>query len=219
MGQGARRSAALEMAKVRAAAAGGAPQVNPVFANHFARHQVARATPLNWPPMGTAQDALAILQATHDLRYLPMRVEQPAYITMPAQGQAFQTPQSSAALTQPAVGSDLVVATYVCPPGRNGVIHYIGNSIAIGGFTDGSGTLSWRLDMNGSTYQGFNGQFFSVSMSAPQDFTASPIRIFENQVVQLILTNNSLVAGPGIVQGFFRGYVYPINLERQEPGF
>ena len=52
-------------------------------------------------------------------------------------------------------------------------------------------------------------------MAQPANYAASPIRIFENDVVQLLLRNVSFVAGPVTVMGLLRGYDWSIQEETE----
>lgn len=194
-------------------------QVNAALYTVETRHREREQLSRHWPPRSTQSQALALKQAQFDLRFLPARVELPPHNQMPAAGTEFTEPNRTS-LTQPAVGSDLVVVSFQVPPSRNGVIHKISNQAAVGGFVDGSGALAWRIDINGLSYSGFNNILATIgTMSNPAEYDNDPIRIFENEVVQLILHNNSLAAGPGIVQGMLRGYYYPVALEREAVAF
>ena len=50
-------------------------------------------------------------------------------------------------------------------------------------------------------------------MSSPGDRTKNPIRVFENQLVELILRNISVIFANQPLLGLFTGYFYPIGIE------
>lgn len=150
----------------------------------------------------------------------PTYTAPPPWLSMPASGQAYRRDNSTVQLTVlnlPVLGAEVTVVTFVVPPGRNGVIQWVANSLNAPGFTDGLGDIIWRLEADGAAFQGFNNVLASASMQTPWNFTANPMRIFEGQTITLILANVNLVGGPGvgIVQGFLSGYFYPTSLEAQ----
>jgi len=218
-GSTASRTARLEQARISMAARRGLPDVNAAFYQQQTQEWDQQATPRAWPPGMTFQESLELLETQRRLQFLPTMIEIVPNQRMPASGQPF-TEMNASAMTQPAVGSDQIVVAFRVPKARNGMIQKISNQSAVGGFSDGSGQLSWRIDINGNTYSGFNNVIASIgTMSNPADFADGPIPIFENDVVQLILRNVSLIAGPGIIQGMLRGYYYPIAREKEAVGF
>lgn len=137
----------------------------------------------------------------------------PPWIEEPASGQPFNYTNQSQVLL-PAIGSEAKVVTFTVPPGRHGVIQAIGNQFSGGGWNEGSGDLVWRLDVDGVAANGFGNILSSIgSMANPGDFRASPIRIRENQLVELIARNVAIVLAAQSLLGLLRGYFYEQLLE------
>lgn len=175
--------------------------------------------PRPWPPFQTEIEAAAQALNRYRFQQTAVNVKQPAYDVMPSSGSAFtftDSTVSTGTIVLPAGGADQVVVTFQVPVGRNGVIQKISNQLVVGGFQDGSGNVLWRLTINGVAVKGFNAIKASIgSMSNPADFSANPIRIYENDTVQLIINNVGLFAGQGIIQGMLRGYDYSIAEETE----
>lgn len=113
----------------------------------------------------------------------------------------------------PAVGSEVVVVSFRVLPGMNAQITRIANQLVTGGWNQGTGQLSWRVQVDGLAYQGYNSLNASIgTVPLPADLTEAPIEAKENQLVELILANVSLVVGgsnPAL--GLFAGYFYPMS--------
>jgi len=111
------------------------------------------------------------------------------------------------------------VVTVTCPPGRNGVLNRIANEFIGGGFTDFSGDLVWQIVRN-------PGSFISTAERNYENITASlgavvkptrisGIRIFENDVVALIVRNDAVTTSGQIIGGLLGGYFYPRTWDDQ----
>lgn len=135
------------------------------------------------------------------------------WIAMPSGGEPFRYP-NQAAVSLGAVGSDTVVVSFAVPRGKNGDITIISNQFVGGGWTEGSGGLVWRIDVNGVAVQGYNSILASIgSMSNPADLRLGPIRIRENDFVRLILNNVSVAQASQYLLGQLGGYFYPLTQE------
>jgi hypothetical protein len=124
------------------------------------------------------------------------------------------------AITLPAIdGLFHVVLQVVCPPGRNGVINEIANDYIGPGFTNFSGALIWQIARNPGSgvttaernYDNILSSLGSIQAPAP----ISPIRIFENDVMQFLLKNVSIAPAGEEVAALFGGYFYPKTWDDQ----
>ncbi|KKK49572.1 hypothetical protein LCGC14_3133710, partial [marine sediment metagenome] len=140
-------------------------------------------------------------------------VHRPPWVEFPAGGRSF-TRLNNAAVTLPAIGSGVVVVSLTVPPRNNGIITGIANQFVGGGWTEGTAGLSWRLRADGFPIIGYDNIIASLgSTSNPSALGINPIRIFENQVIDLTARNvNILVAGQ-VLLGILRGKFYPLELE------
>lgn len=111
----------------------------------------------------------------------------------------------------PAVAAEVTVLSFIVPAGRSADITRLANQLVTGGWNQGTSQLSWRIEVDGVAYQGYNNLNASIGTQAlPADLTEAPIRAKENQLVAWILRNNSLVVGgnnPALA--LFAGYFYP----------
>lgn len=127
----------------------------------------------------------------------------------------------AAGITIPAISATVfsTVVTITCPPGRNGVLNRIANVLVGGTFTAFSGDIVWQIVRNpgaGITTAERNYQNITASLGnvdAPSKI--SGIRIFENDVIALVVRNNAIVAGGSLVGGLLGGYFYPRTWDDQ----
>jgi hypothetical protein len=125
-------------------------------------------------------------------------------IVIPAQDGAFHT-----------------VVTITCPPGRNGVLNQIANVVVGGAWSDFSGDAVWQLVRNQSlvgaqtmaerNYQNILASLGLINAPAP----ISPIRLFENDVIALVIKNVALPVAGEEVGGLLGGYFYPRTWDDQ----
>lgn len=144
-------------------------------------------------------------------------VSRSPWLDMPAGGQPFRYP-NAAATTLPAQAAESTVVSFTVPLGRNGVIQRLANQFIGGGFTEGSGGITWRIEVNGVPVSGFHNLLgTNGTMSAPADLTASPIRIHEGDFVALICRNVSVNQAQQPLLGMLGGYFYPLSQEIEDP--
>lgn len=111
------------------------------------------------------------------------------------------------------------VVQIVCPPGRNGVLNRIANVLVGGTFTAFSGDIVWQIVRNpgaGITAAERNYQNITASLGnidAPAKI--SGIRIFENDVIALVVRNNAIIPGGELIGGLLGGYFYPRTWDDQ----
>ncbi len=120
----------------------------------------------------------------------------------------------------PAVdGAFHTVVTITCPSGRNGVLNEIANVVVGGAWSDFSGDAIWQLVRNpggGLTtaernYENILASLGLIASPAP----ISPIRIFENDVIALVIKNVALPISGEQVGGLLGGYFYPKTWDDQ----
>ena len=144
-----------------------------------------------------------------------MNVTQAPWVEKSAGSQPF-TEMNQAAVTLPAVGAEATVILFQVPRRRNGVIEFIANQFVGGGWTEGTGDLVWRVEADGVPIQGYHNLIGSIGAIAnPGWLGNSPIAVYENQRIALVVRNVAVpVAGQPLL-GLFRGRFYPLEQEGQ----
>lgn len=143
----------------------------------------------------------------------------PPWSETPSGGQPF-TFLNAAAVSLPAIGSSVTVVTFQVPRRKNGVIEFVANQFVGGGWTEGTGDLIWRITADGVPIQGYDAMIASIgSLSNPGWLGSRPIRIYENQVIALVVTNVAVVAAGQPLLGLFRGGFWPIEQEGKTQTF
>lgn len=112
----------------------------------------------------------------------------------------------------PAVAAQAIIVDFFVPEGRNGIIQRFGNVYIGSGFADFSGALQWQLLLDGVPVANYENMVASLGSTA-NPAQVSSIRIKENQHVQLVLNNISLIVGGASSGGRIGGWFYPIEEE------
>ena len=108
----------------------------------------------------------------------------------------------------PAVGGSVTVVTMVVPEGMDGVINAFSWNFTGGGFVQGSGDIQAQLFRNGAAVRNFDNILIEKgSIQTPRPI--SPIRIYSNQVITLVINHIANVTLNGNVIGSLVGYFYP----------
>ena len=137
-------------------------------------------------------------------------VEKKPWLDMPAGAFSF-TQTNIAAVQLPAIGTSVDVVSFLVPAGMNGVITGIANQFVGGGWEEGSGALIWSLQADGAAIRGYEVLIASLGTTAsPGDRSKNPVRIFENQLVKLVLQNVNILPAGQFLLGLLTGYFYPI---------
>jgi hypothetical protein len=163
-------------------------------------------------------DAITALQNVMQAVQRGVRLISAPWLVFPPDGESFH---QAAGIVIPAitVGVYTVVVQIICPPGRNGVINQIANEYIGAGFTDYGGAIIWQILRNpgpGITAAERNYQAITASLGTTVAPTKiAPIRIFENDVIQLVVTNVAVVPAGQIIAGLFGGYFYPRTWDDQ----
>ena len=171
-----------------------------------------------FPRLVTAEMALQLALAAESRILQPtdiVAVQKPPWIDPTAGSQPFRR-QASVAL--PAIGAEATVVTFPVPAGKFGMIFRLANQFNAAGWTEGTGHLTWRLEIDGVPVPGYHNILASMgSMSNPADLEKEPIRIREGQTVALICAN--VAPGVGVsgqfLLGLLAGYFYPLSAETQ----
>jgi len=117
----------------------------------------------------------------------------------------------------PAIGASANIISYTIPAGRHAVIQKIGNNFVGGGWVEGSGAVIWRILVDGFPAPGAT-SYSSIlgSLGSPASPTGiSGFRVFENQVLTLVVSNVSIVVAGQVAGGRLVGYLYPKDSEAQ----
>jgi hypothetical protein len=142
-------------------------------------------------------------------------VQRDPWLDLPSAGEPYIFMNAGSVLV-PAIGATVVVVTYQVPRRRNGNIEWIANQFIGGQGVEGTGVISWRLLLDGIPAKGYDNIPATIgTMSNPADLRESPIRIFENQIVSLVLVNIAFVPNQQVLLGMLRGKFWPLEQEGQ----
>lgn len=114
-------------------------------------------------------------------------------------------------------GAAVVIVSFTCPPGRNGIIHKVANNFVGAGWVEGSGSVKWQILVDGAPPPGAtNYDNILGSLGNPASPTEiDGFRIYENQVLTLVAFNVGIVVAGQQVGGRLVGYTYPREEEDQ----
>jgi len=139
------------------------------------------------------------------------------WIIQPPDSESFHL---ASGIAIPAVdGAFHAVDTVIVPPGRNGVLNRIANTIVGGAFSDFSGDLIWMIVRNpGAAITAAERNYNNITASlgaiaAPAKIAG--IRIFENDVVQLVVKNVGIAPSGEFIGGLLGGWFYPRTWDDQ----
>jgi hypothetical protein len=140
-----------------------------------------------------------------------MRYKDPPWLKMPLQGKRF-SPVKSIPLPAP-TGVDVLVGSFLVPVGFDGVgvsviFNYTGQ-----GFQDGSGWITWRIQLNQHYVKDFsNIQTQIGSLQTPYNQNSGQILLKSNQLVQFWVNVSTSSAGNlngGRIISSLWGWYYP----------
>ena len=140
-----------------------------------------------------------------------MRYENPPWIKMPLQGKRFSAIKSIA-LPSP-TGVDVLVGSFLVPTGFDGVgaaviFNYTGT-----GFAEGSGDLTWRLQLNQHYVKDYGNVVTQLgSLQTPYNQNSGQILLQANQLVQFWVNVSVASAGNligGRIISSLWGWYYP----------
>jgi hypothetical protein len=124
----------------------------------------------------------------------------------------------------PAIGSQVAIISYVVPAGRNGIINKVACNFVGGGWVEGTGDVIWRILVDGTPPPGATDyDNILASLGSPAAPTGiAGFRVFENQILSLVLFNNPAGPNGGVVVagqrcgGRLIGYNYPREIEESD---
>ena len=139
-------------------------------------------------------------------------VRQPTWVTPPDQ---WENLDLIAYVNLPAIAAQANVISFQVPIGRNGIINKVANNFVGGGWVEGSGAVTWQILVDNAPPPGAtNYDLILASLGSP----ANPVgiagfRIYENQVLTLVVKNASVVVAGQLSGGRLLGYLYPREME------
>ncbi len=105
-------------------------------------------------------------------------------------------------------GSTVTVVAFTVPGGNNGVICWKGNQYLGPEFVEGTGAVVWQILADGQPITNYQNILGSLGSPSSPSATA-PLRIYEGQTIQLVLTNVNIAAAGQLLGGRLSGWYYP----------
>lgn len=139
-------------------------------------------------------------------------VRKPTWIDPPAQ---WLNIDQFAYVALPAIGAQANVISFFVPSGYNGIIQKVANNFVGGGWSEGSGDVTWQILADGAPPIGAsNYDLILGSLGSPANPVEIPgFRIFENQTITLVVKNVAVVLAGQLSGGRLIGYLYPRETE------
>lgn len=113
----------------------------------------------------------------------------------------------------PAVGASAAIISVTIPTGHNGIIRGIGNNYVGGGWVEGSGAVTWQISRDGAPVDGYDTILGSLGSPANPTIHPCGFRVFENQIVALVVSNVSVILAGQLSGGRLVGWYYPLEYE------
>lgn len=107
----------------------------------------------------------------------------------------------------------VVVVSFKVPPMRNGIITTYGNNYIGNGFTEGGGQIFWQYRRNGNPIKFYERILASLGNVAQPTRHPAGFRIFENDTIDILVTNVSIPFADQVSGGRLMGWVYPKKYE------
>jgi hypothetical protein len=113
----------------------------------------------------------------------------------------------------PAIGATTTVVSYTVSQGKNGIILAYANNFIGGDFVEGSGGVVWQILRNGVPIKFY--ERILASLGTPQSPTRHPsgFRLFENDIIKIVITNVSIPFSGQLIGGRLSGWQYPKKYE------
>lgn len=113
----------------------------------------------------------------------------------------------------PAIGASAAIISILIPTGHNGIITNIANNFVGGGWTEGTGAVTWQISRDNAAVDGYD--LILASLGSPANPVRHPsgFRVFENQLVTLFVSNVSVVLAGQLSGGRLMGWYYPKEYE------
>lgn len=115
----------------------------------------------------------------------------------------------------PAIAAQANVISFQIPLGRNGVIRKVACNFVGGGWTEGSGSVTWQILVDGAPPPGATSyDNILASLGSPANPVEIPgFRVFENQVLSVVVRNAAVVVAGQLSGARLIGYLYPREME------
>jgi len=109
----------------------------------------------------------------------------------------------------PAIGASAVVLTRQLDAGYNGTVRAYGNNFVGGGWTEGSGAVTWAILIDNAPVPGYDNILGSLGSPSNPTYHPCGIRVNEGATLILQVTNVSVVLAGQVIGGRWMGYQYP----------
>jgi hypothetical protein len=143
-----------------------------------------------------------------------MPVRKPLWVDPPDQ---WENLDQLAYVALPAIGAQAIILKFQVPIGRNGIIRKVANNFVGGGWTEGSGLVTWSILVDGAPPPGATSYDLILgSLGSPALPTEiAGFRIYENQVVEVVANNVApgIVLAGQLVGARLVGWLYPTQEE------
>jgi hypothetical protein len=199
------------------------------YAENLVEPQILLHPPDVQAPTDPDQAAIQQTQALLGQIARSLRLISAPWLIEPPDAESYHVAQG---ITMPAVSANYsVVCLVTVPPGRNGVLNQIANVVVGGAWSDFSGDAVWQLVRNPvflsagppmtisatgiiAAERNYENILASLgTVAAPADI--SPIRVFENDVIALVIKNVRLPVAGEEVGALLGGYFYPRTWDDQ----
>ena len=115
----------------------------------------------------------------------------------------------------PAIAAQANVISFQIPLGRNGVIRKVACNFVGGGWVEGTGDVTWQILVDGAPPPGATSyDNILASLGSPANPVEIPgFRVFENQVLSVVVRNAAVVVAGQLSGARLIGYLYPREME------
>lgn len=115
----------------------------------------------------------------------------------------------------PAIAAQANVISFQIPLGRNGIIRKVACNFVGGGWTEGSGAVTWQILVDGAPPPGATSyDNILASLGSPANPVEIPgFRVFENQVLTVVVRNAAVAVAGQLSGARLIGYLYPREME------
>lgn len=177
---------------------------------HHGHHRIALRAPASIAPVISSDNPQqSILDALNRLVMTTARLAAPWLVFTPDSESFTYT----SGITMPAMDAAFhTIVQFTVPNGRNGALYQIANPVS-GVFQNNSGDLIWQIRRNsGASEIAAERNYENIQavlglMESPSRIAV--IRIFENDVISLVVQNVNLPPGGQNLSGRLGGHFYP----------
>lgn len=113
----------------------------------------------------------------------------------------------------PAIGATAAIIQVQIEPGLNAIIKGVANNFVGGGWTEGSGSVTWQIAKDNAAVDGYDTIPASLGSPANPVIHPSGFRVIDAQVLILTVTNVSVVLAGQLSGGRLLGWKYPKEYE------